>query len=184
MKQIAKHLLGIIIVSLTISCTKDNNLSDTDNIPGLPPVTQIGANTFGCLVNGKPWIPSGNNGTANLSIDYDPGINNGYFSVAAYNISSTMTTYIILGIKDSVLFLTSNKTIKISKNEKGAFLYDQIGICRTYSDDNRIYSNGSIQIEKYDKNLKIISGRFNCKLYNTNCNDTIEITKGRFDFKF
>ncbi|UOQ73224.1 hypothetical protein [Hymenobacter cellulosilyticus] len=36
----------------------------------LPPATQNGANTFGCLVNGRPWTPRGNTGTSNYAVLY------------------------------------------------------------------------------------------------------------------
>jgi len=40
----------------------------------LPPATQTGANTFGCLLNGEAWTPSGNNGygTGNYTVACDP----------------------------------------------------------------------------------------------------------------
>ena len=28
------------------------------DVDGLPPITQTGASTMGCLINGKVWIPS------------------------------------------------------------------------------------------------------------------------------
>jgi hypothetical protein len=37
----------------------------------LPPITHEDKNTFGCLVNGKVWLPNGNDGTSNLDLSYD-----------------------------------------------------------------------------------------------------------------
>ena len=61
-----KYTFYILLLAITIGFTqcckeKPNNNNDND-IPGLPPATQVGANTFGCLVNGVPWVPQGNNG--------------------------------------------------------------------------------------------------------------------------
>ncbi|MCY7349617.1 MAG: hypothetical protein LH606_02990 [Cytophagaceae bacterium] len=46
-------LLGIATILLFSTCKKDD---------GLPHETQEGANTFGCKVNGKAWIPNGGPG--------------------------------------------------------------------------------------------------------------------------
>src|SRR6267154_2475104 len=64
----------------------------------LPAATQTGANTFGCLVNGKVWLPKGNNGTSNLSLSYDPILNNGTFDLRSYRYpdNSTQVQYVIL----------------------------------------------------------------------------------------
>lgn len=183
MKQIAKHLLGIIIVSLTISCTKDNNLSDTDNIPGLPPVTQIGANTFGCLVNGKPWVPSGNNGTANLSIDYDPGINNGGFGISAYKVLSNIAIeYIDIGSWNLNSRIAPFDIDLGNPNTSYIAMSKSIG-CVIMSNDTLVKKSGTIFFDYYNKQTKIIAGRFEAVIYKNGC-DTMKISHGRFDFKF
>src|SRR5699024_4348154 len=40
------------------SCSKDDNNSK-DPVDQLPPATQTGENTIGCLVNGEPLLPKG-----------------------------------------------------------------------------------------------------------------------------
>ena len=50
----------------------------------LPPATQTGANTFGCLLNGQPWTPGGSNGTDNYKVVYDPGYAGGSLDIRAY----------------------------------------------------------------------------------------------------
>jgi len=49
-----KLLLSIIILStiLAVSCQQEEIAP-----PELPPITQEGANTFGCLINGEVWLP-------------------------------------------------------------------------------------------------------------------------------
>ena len=59
-------------------CTKD------DPEASLPPATQTGANTFGCLVNGQVWTPKGNNGSSNYSVSYDPTYRKGTLNVGTY----------------------------------------------------------------------------------------------------
>jgi len=52
---------------------KDNN----NNADSLPPATQTGANTLGCLVNGKVFVPKGHGGTGrpNPHVQYDYDLN-------------------------------------------------------------------------------------------------------------
>ena len=48
-----KHLLLLFTVLMALNaCSKD------DDHASLPPETQTGANTVGCLVNGKVYLPS------------------------------------------------------------------------------------------------------------------------------
>jgi len=60
----------------------------SNDVPGLPPAPQTGANTIGFLLNGVPWVPAGNNGTANLSIDFDPGFSDEIFKISVYKFVS------------------------------------------------------------------------------------------------
>lgn len=54
------------------SCKKDKASEDQ-----LPAATQIGANTLGCLVNGKVFVPKGygSTGRPNPYVQYDYGLN-------------------------------------------------------------------------------------------------------------
>ncbi len=88
----------LLFVILHTQCEKDT--PDPNNIPGLPPATQIGANTFGCLVNGEPWQ---NSKRDDLSLDLDLGLDNGTFGIVAYREESTMIkSQIVIGVRDSL----------------------------------------------------------------------------------
>jgi hypothetical protein len=91
-----KLLLLSLIVSIFsfAKCNKDK----IDN-NGLPSATQEGRNTIGFMINGQPWTPKGSNGTANLSIDVDFGLNEGIFGIAAYRIISNIDESFGIGIK-------------------------------------------------------------------------------------
>jgi hypothetical protein len=60
MKTISNCLVFLFMLAITgcTSCKKE-----VTDASGLPPATQTGAKTFGCLINGKPFIagdaPSG-----------------------------------------------------------------------------------------------------------------------------
>lgn len=173
----------IIIASLILSlfsfakCHKDKPDSN-----GLPAATQEGKNTLGFLLNGQPWTPQGNNGTANLSIDMDFGFNQGVFGISSYRRISSSSEHIGFGIKDSLSFIQIPATLVLDKNS----LY-QFGIstnnCAIDYYDSSVYRNGSLTLNKLDKVNRIVSETFNAILYKNGC-DTIKITNGRFDMKF
>ncbi len=176
----------VIIVTIAAACKKNNSTTnDPNNVPGLPPATQSGANTFGCLVNGVPWVPQGYGGSSpNLSIDYDPSFNNGIFGIAAYRKTITDNTYISIGIGDSIRLISAPYTFNIGfKKLGGAYFVDSF-YCQRMSTDSLHKISGFITISKLDRSKNIISGSFECQLFNPNCGDTIKITNGRFDFKF
>jgi len=88
----------------------------------LPTATQTGANTFGCLVNGKVWLPKGYNGTSNLSPSYDPNFNGKViFDISTYRIlSDNDRQYLGIGIVglDRVGTYAVNDTIGFARFSK------------------------------------------------------------------
>lgn len=177
------YLLLFVILTMGFQCRKHTKPVVTD-IPGLPAATQTGANTLGFLLNGKVWTPEGNNGTANLSIDFDPGFNLGIFGISAYRIiSQTERSSFGIGIRDSLNFLSIPFKRNLSRTSIYGAGFSDWDSCTLFSHYNSVWSNGEISIDKLDRNQRIISGRFELTLYEQGC-DTIKITNGRFDMKF
>jgi hypothetical protein len=182
MKRLYILALFIFYTLLCNSCKKDKNTNDIyDNVPGLPPATQIGANTFGCLVNGMPWVPMGYNGTNNLSIDYDPGFNNGILNIVAYKFIAPIDEQILLSVRDSLNFLKAPFSINLSSSSLYGLSYKKF--CHLWNRFPDVYSSGFLTIKMLDRNSGIIAGEFNATMYRVGC-DTIKITQGRFDFRF
>jgi len=182
MKITNLHSLLIWLSICIISCEKPNNaVADPNNIPGLPPATQSGANTFGCLVNGVPWVPAGSNGTSNLSIDYDPVINNGIFSIVAYRFNLSSNDQMIMGIRNGLNSLNSQSELTLSSNSLYSISFNER--CHWFNQFTDVSSNGTLTLKKFDRANRIIAGEFNAKMFKAGC-DTIKITNGRFDFKF
>ena len=74
-------LLQLVLSLLLLSgCQK----ADPAPVDLLPPATQTGANTFGCLLSGQPWTPRGSNGTDNYKVIYDAGYAGGSLDIRAY----------------------------------------------------------------------------------------------------
>ena len=166
-------------------CEKEKPIDSTNNnIPGLPPATQTGANTLGFLLNGESWTPEGSDGTANLSIDYDPGINNGTIGIVAKRFKSANNRSSFgIGIIDSLnlLSLPLKRTLFRTSIFRAGF--SKIDSCVLFSHYDSVWSRGELTINKLDKIQRIVSGIFEFTLYESDC-DTIKITNGRFDMKF
>lgn len=152
----------------------------------LPAATQTGANTFGCLVNGQPYTPSGNNGTSNYAVIYDPTFQGGNLQVETYRylVDGTGTKYkqsILLG--GSSISKVGNYTLLPNGVQKVFFMdYSRSNPCKEYASDNGIYTSGTLTITRLDQQAGIIAGTFSFTLAQPGC-DTIKVTQGRFDKK-
>ena len=180
MKQTLILLIGIATLNLIGCSSCKKNTVDSN---GLPAATQTGANTFGFLLNGQPWTPQGNNGTANLSHDVDFGYKNGIFNIAAYRIVTNANRQdISIGVSDSLNFM--NIPITLQLTQKSLFgIYFSNNNCDFFSTDSIVYDQGFLTITKLDRINRIISGNFNVTLFQKGC-DTVKISDGRFDMKF
>ena len=176
-----KKIITAILI-LTVFCFAECKKSNPDR-NGLPAATQEGKNTLGFSLNGQPWKPQGNNGTANLSIDYDAGFNNGVCGISAYRIiSSDNREYFGIGIKDSINFYTAPFTISLANTSLYRFHFSNNN-CEFFSTDTDTKVNGTLIISKLDRSSRIISGTFSATLNKIGCME-IKITDGRFDMKF
>jgi len=147
----------------------------------LPPATQTGANTLGCLVNGQPWTPQGNNGSSNYTVSYDRGLG-ASFDLRTYRYQQKPTDnfqYII--IETSRLYGPKTYSIKDSLNTRVA-LYDRLTGCDLSSLNPGTYRKGTLTITRLDLQAGIIAGTFAFTLAKPGC-DTVRVTQGRFDKK-
>ncbi|TCC86617.1 hypothetical protein EZ428_23185 [Pedobacter frigiditerrae] len=132
--------------------------------PALPAETQTGARTFGCLVNGEIWIPTG----------------------------ISMIPAITTSIQFDILSLKTNKGVEAVNfsvtNMQTVGSYDLITNSNfvRYIYDTNIYkcTDGTLVITKYDKINRIISGHFFFVGKDSATGKTIKITEGRFDVPF
>ena len=119
----------------------------------LPPPTQTGANTFGCLVNGNVWLPKGYNGTSNLSLGYDPTYAGGTFDISTYRILSDQNRQYMY------IFMTNlSKAGAYNLNDisVGSATFDYCAQCN-YNRDSLVYRNGVLNITKFDR-LRMSTG--------------------------
>ncbi|WP_019037533.1 hypothetical protein [Psychroflexus tropicus] len=86
-KQFILLILFFTIAGLvSISCNNDDDNNSQNPINQLPPATQTGENTFGALLDGEPFIPSG--GTNPLDCVYQLINGEYYFSLQGNNRDS------------------------------------------------------------------------------------------------
>jgi hypothetical protein len=180
MKQVKLWLCIIVCTNIFAACKKDKNTIDPAD--QLPPATQIGANTFGCLVNGKVYVPKGSDGTTkpNLRKIYDNFQGDNYLFIETYRY--------VDNVFDGQLYFTTHNLNNVgnylTNNSTNYFIYGGkiFNNCGISGYDTTTYRKGNISITKLDLTAGIISGLFNCKIKPNSC-DTIFITDGRFDFK-
>ncbi len=130
----------------------------------LPAETQTGARTFGCLVDGKVWLPKAN---------------------FPYSSLNTTIQYNILNLSSS----RGNEHIAIAIsniNSTGDYIFPVNNNYADYNVEGVFYKakQGTLTITKYDKTNKILSGRFSFTGQDSISKKTVSVTDGRFDVTF
>lgn len=171
---------ALLLLTQCSKCKDDPRPEDK-----LPPATQEGKNTFGCLVNGQPWTPLGNNGAPNFHCDYDPGLDGGTLQVSAYRFpqagGSQSQGINLLGRG----ILPGPGTYPITLADNVAASYDdefRDPACRLYYGQNLSYRRGRLTVTRLDLQAGVVAGTFEYTLSKPGC-DSVRITAGRFDYK-
>lgn len=188
-----KHTLLLALFLMLLGCSSDSNPED-----GLPPETQTGANTFGCLIDGKLLTPrSGNNNIVNPAWGATmwggvPNVND-YSELEVRDLKSPRGASFLLHIKQLAIYGVGDYVIDKSNGMSNVDGFDHTYLhCVIFDNATNSYqqyvsfdNSGLLKI-KFIKPTpgSIVSGTFNCKVRNIqNPNDEIEITNGRFDVK-
>jgi len=173
-----------LLLAALLGLSQCKKKSDPAPVDQLPPATQTGANTFGCLLNGQPWTPSGNDGRPNYRVTYDPGFAGGSLTIRVYRYPDKTADYqnMILG-GDRISQLGVYPFVLVG--DRKAFFADHrlAPPCDDFSEAPALtYRTGDITITRLDLTQGIISGTFHFKLARPGC-DTVRVTNGRFDKK-
>jgi hypothetical protein len=183
-----KQRLWLALLVLIATLTQCSSCKENVN-PDLPPETQTGAGTFACLINGQVWTYKDPSELFSLksttTLEFDPNYKNGSLDLSGfrYDNNNMLIDYIII-YADSLLS-KKERTIIAKSESTGIRFYPQKGKCSAYSTtDNGSYCNGKLTVTKLDDKARIISGRFDCNIFQPDCGDTLKITQGRFDIKF
>ena len=183
----------LIVLSLVFfgsSCKKNKN---SNPINQLPPETQTGANTFGCLVNGEVFKPGGaslTGGSLSCNFQYlGAGPNGGYFfRLAAISRNNNSGESKSIGLfTDSLKILQGVEYIYIAPRIKGT-AYALYGYTKnnplTIDDyETNSLNTGKLQIKKLDTVNQIISGIFSFDGANS-IGQKVKVREGRFDVRY
>lgn len=183
-----KPLLLIFLCSLLIgsSCRKHKPV---DPVSQLPPETQTGANTFGCLVNGQVFKPGGNSLSGpNLSSVYQylylNSLNGYVFSVNAADKKDPCDIKQIGFRFDSISMNVGTYLLTLMQKGKGGGGYQLLKCSQTFEEfltNDQVA--GQLNLKKFDTINQIASGTFWFNAVNPN-GDTVKITDGRFDVRY
>lgn len=181
-------VLGLLTM-LHSACSKSD-----DSSSNLPPITQTGENTFGCLINGRLLIPRDGTGTFN-SPDKGMRFIKGpgpevftYNEIRITDFEGSNGGSIDLHIINLDKIVKGNFEIEESNCKRGLDANKNLNIrCQYFNGSNyefycSIEGTGLLNISRYDPTGRILSGTFSFSAKNENdADDIIEITDGRFD---
>jgi hypothetical protein len=172
--KVAILLFAIILLS---ACNKDDD-TPANPVDQLPPATQTGANTFGCLLDGEVFIPRG--GTNPLDCVYQ-FIDGGYYFGLQGNKRNENNNLITIGIGTNNLQLQQGLSYNLLDNLSGkAFGFYLLSTQLSYTSST---STGELTVSKLDTQNQIVSGTFWFNVEDQN-GVVHEIREGRFDMQF
>ena len=171
-------LLLLLACCTAVSCDKNDDDSPQDLISQLPPATQVGANTFGALLDGEPFIPRG--GINPLDCQYQL-INGERFFALQGNRRDEEFNLIGLSLSTIAKDLFENTSYDLLEERDG-------NVTGMYSFNGDFYptnmaNSGKLTVTRLDLNSQIISGTFYFDIIDQNGN-LREIRDGRFDMRF
>jgi len=182
-------LLVLFVVAFTACKKHKSNPADST---GLPPATQTGAKTFGCLVNGEVFVPKRKVGSINpvlqcyyqyLDDDYDKS----YFWGLSANHQGKDCELTSISLGTDSLAIVEGKTYQLIRNGRGNASAQYTYYPNCYTLENNYKTNdltgGELTITYFDEINQIVSGTFWFTAVNDK-GDTVRVTDGRFDMPY
>ncbi|MGJ8683781.1 MAG: hypothetical protein ACSHWW_04120 [Nonlabens sp.] len=174
MKSLNMCLCALMLLC-TISCEKDDD-SNCQGIDCLPPITQTGAGTFGCLVNGEPFV----NNSGNFNCFYQLVDGEYTFGITARDEVLGLRQINLGSIEKEITPLIFNDLNDFTSNEFYAeisYNNQTTGAFTTQGND------GTIKFNRLDTTNNIMSAEFSFIIIDEN-GFSYNITNGRFDSTF
>jgi hypothetical protein len=168
-------LLSFLLILLLAQCDRcQEEVKPVAEIDKLPPITQSGKFTFGCLVNGKAFIAKH---SGKMVAIYQQGL----IQFGADNIIDKFTEQVYITIPDLIELYKSYDLA--NPTGKARFIrYSPNGNSNCYYDFSNTLS-GHVIFTRFDQQKYIVSGTFDFTTVVPGC-DTIRITDGRFDMEY
>ena len=170
----------MIILTFIMSCSSEDD-QPRNPLEQLPPATQTGEQTFGCLVNGEAFLPD-NFGRGRPTAFYQFVGGRYFLGIHIRNSSSSSIRSVSIFAND--ILIEEGKTYYFSGEDfnNPAFFADYLvgGGLEAYFQTTSS-TTGSIFISKYDPENYIISGTFEYTAKEQTTNEIVRVTNGRFD---
>ena len=166
-KSFQVALLLYLLVLANLSCKKYYFFNNDT----LPAETQIGAQTIGCMIDNKVWIPKSNNLT--------PARHLSFLNQQLYISANKANEYIHIDVINIVAEGKYNLSTANTNTEYIISNADYKIIPTTYK-----CISGSLEVTKIDRTKSFISGRFSFVAEEQNTKKIVNITDGRFDLEF
>lgn len=167
----------ILFSFIIIACQADDN-NPISQIDLLPPATQTGENTFGCLLDGQAFLPDNLPGAYNCYYQFVDG--NYYFNVVAGNLQNPNPSANALALKTEKKQIYQGETYQLLElldgNAYGAL--SKNGYYYTSQTET-----GELTITKLDFDNNIVAGTFWYDIKDQN-GVVHQIREGRFDMQF
>ena len=159
-----KKLILLLFTTFTLSCCNNDDDKPQTELEKLPPATQTGANTFGCLLDGKAFLPG--NGQNTLDCVYQFVNDEYYFALQGNNEINNFS--VLIGLSTNAKHIEQNNTYALN----GMFS----------TTDGTTYT-GELTITKLDDINHIVSGTFWFDIVDFQGNSH-QIRDGRFDMQY
>lgn len=184
-----KNLILILLTTFALSCCdKDDNKTPIEQLPA---ATTTGANTAGCLVNGKVFIRKGSSQFGpTLSCFYQQDQSGYHLGLSITEKGSVENKSV--GIATNSEQLVENTTYKLvartsDVNNNYISNFGQFIINSNITSSNQFYTTniniGELKITKLDTKQKIISGNFWFDAINLD-GEKVQVRDGRFDMRY
>jgi len=144
----------------------------------LPPITQQGANTFGCLINGDVFNVTRNRNGPTFTALYQ-AID--FLFIRAIEDSNNARGLFAFGLRNNEANFEGN-TFSLSDTAQTRFIFELPGcVIENHPDPSQII-DGQVTINRFDFAKPFVAGQFWFIAVTPEC-DTLRVTDGRFDVK-
>ena len=173
-----KKTILILISFFILSCCNKDDDTPIAEIDKLPPATHTGANTVGCLLDGKAFLPGNFNNSTNCFYQF---VNGEYYFTLAFRKTDNdnILTGIDVGTNEKQIF--QNETYELIEyapnNASAAYIYG------TFENSTSSIHKGQLTITKLDEINHIVSGTFWFDVLDT-YGVVHQVREGRFDMQY
>jgi hypothetical protein len=165
---------------LTLAQCKQGDPQPKTELEKLPPASQQGKNTLGCLVNGVAYTASGRSLSVQQLVDWSVST----VEIGTHTLVGGRRQNLSLGFQRPQTGLGTYSLSILNPEASISYLDASLpGACYFYSMSQPAYCAGQIVITHNDHSARIAAGTFEATIAVPGC-DTVKITQGRFDVRF